>query len=118
VPSRHWRMRIEDILECVAKIEQYTAGMTFADFCADPMTVDAVYRNLEVIGEAARHIPTEIASRHPDVPWSRMRGMRNVLIHEYFGADLETIWKTIHSNLPRLPDALRRVLEENHDLGG
>lgn len=111
-------MRIADILECVTKIEDYTAGMTFADFRASPKTVDAVYRNLEVIGEAARHIPPDIEARHPAVPWSRMRGMRDVLIHEYFGVDLETVWQTIHSNLPQLLDVLRKVLAENHDRDG
>lgn len=91
---RSWILRIEDILEAIAKIEQYTEGITFETFTTDDRTIDAVIRNLEIIGEAARHLPNEVADRYPQVPWNDMRGMRNILIHEYFGVSLPIIWHT------------------------
>lgn len=78
MPPRDWRLRIEDILEAIHKTQRYVSGLSFDEFCADDKVVDAVVRNLEVIGEAARHIPPEIESRHPGVPWGEMRGMRNI----------------------------------------
>jgi uncharacterized protein with HEPN domain len=72
-------MRVEDILACIAKILQYSDGMTFEVFCADSKTVDAVIRNFEIIGEAASHIPEEIQERYPGLAWLEMRGMRNIM---------------------------------------
>lgn len=91
MPPREWKLRIEDILESIGKIERYTAGMSFVDFLADERTVDAVVRNFTIIGEAARHIPGEIVNRYPGVAWPAMRGLRNVVVHEYSSVDLETI---------------------------
>lgn len=110
MPSRDWRLRIDDILECIAKIERYTEGMTFEDFIGDDKTVDAVLRRIEIIGEATRNVPDEVTARFPEIPWDRMRGMRNVVIHEYFGVSLRIIWRTIKAQLPPLVDPLRRVL--------
>lgn len=114
MPPRDWRLRINDILEAIAKVERYTAGMTFQAFCADERTVDAVVRNLTVIGEAARHLPPEIEARHPELPWARLRGVRNVVVHEYFGVDLNILWETAKRNLPPLVPLLHGVLE--HEL--
>ncbi len=112
MPPREWRLRVEDILECIAKIERYTAGMTLESFEADEMKVDAVMRNFTVIGEAARHVPAEIEARHPDVPWAEMRGMRNVIVHEYSSVNVSVVWQTLQQRLPPLAPRLRRVLEE------
>lgn len=111
MPPRDWRLRIEDILEAIAKIDRYTAGMTFQAFCADEKTVDAVIRNLIVIGEAAQHIPSENEMRHPELPWARTRGVRNVVVHEYFGVDLSVLWETAKRNLPPLVPLLHSLLE-------
>jgi len=111
VLPRDWRLRIEDILEAIAKIEHYTAEMTFEAFRADERTVDAVVRNLTVIGEAARYLPPEVEARYPEIPWARMRGIRNFVVHEYFGVDVGILWETAKRNLPPLVSLLQRVLE-------
>lgn len=108
---RDWRMRLEDILEAMDRVGRYTRGMSFEEFSKDTRTVDAVVRNLEIIGEAARHIEPELEARHPGIPWGRMRGMRNILAHEYFGVDLAILWHTITQNLPPIAPLLKAVLE-------
>ena len=110
---REWRLRIEDILESISRIERYTAGMTLDAFQEDEKTADAVIRNFAIIGEAARHVPSEVVSNHSHVPWAEMRGMRNVVVHEYSRVDLPILWQTIQNRLPLLVPQLRRILEEN-----
>ena len=104
--SRSWQFRIDDIMEAIAKIERYIHGMDFKSWKKDEKTVDAVIRNLEVIGEAASHMPTEIQEQFRDVPWDMMKGIRNILAHEYFGVDLEIVWKTVKKDLPNLKKRL------------
>jgi uncharacterized protein with HEPN domain len=111
MPPREWRFRINDILEAIEKVCRYTEGMSFGTFSADEKTVDAVVRNLEIIGEAARHIPEEIHNEFPDLPWAEMRGIRNVLIHEYFGVSLPILWKTTQNDLPPLVPILKQILK-------
>ena len=113
MPPRNWRLRVEDIVTAAESIEDYVRGMSFEIFCQDKKTVDAVVRNLEVIGEAARHVPDEIRNRFPEIAWDDMSDMRNVLIHEYSGVDLTILWKTIRSDLPPLVPALNAVLSQN-----
>jgi uncharacterized protein with HEPN domain len=86
LPPREWRLRVEDILDAVARIEQYVNGLSFEQFQLDQKTIDAVVRNLEVIGEAVRHLSADQDQLPADVPWTDIAGMRNVLIHEYFGS--------------------------------
>jgi len=100
MPSRTWLARIDDILEAIDKIERYTHGLDFAAWQNDEKTVDAVIRNFEVIGEASSHLPIEIQEQYEDVPWGMMKGIRNILSHEYFGVDLEILWKTVKEDLP------------------
>jgi len=106
MPFRSWQFRIDDIIEAIAKIERYTNSIDFATWQKDEKTVDAVIRNLEVIGEAASNLPIEIQERYKDVPWDMMRGIRNILAHEYFGIDLEIVWKTVKEDLPDLKKRL------------
>jgi len=113
VQRRDWRLRLEDILEALGAIEAYVRGMTYDAFLVDRRTIDAVVRNLEVIGEAARHIPPDVRDRFPDVAWADMSDMRNVLIHQYFGVDLPIVWKTVQSDLPPLAPLLRAVLNQS-----
>lgn len=112
MPSRAWRFRIQDILECISRIEAYTAGMTYPTFRENQMVIDAVVRNLEIIGEAASHVPAEVQQRHPHLPWDEMRGIRNVLIHEYFGVSVEIVWKTVRENLPQVILDLEALLRQ------
>lgn len=112
MPPRDWRLRLEDILEAIGKIRVYTEGMDAEAFCRDPKTIDAVVRNLTIIGEAARMIPSQLEVKYPSVPWGKMRDMRNVVVHEYFGVDTEIVWKTVQSNLPPLVPVLEDILQQ------
>lgn len=96
-------------MEAVEKIRRYTEGMTFEKFMADEKTVDAVIRNITVIGEAARQVPEEIQVSHPDIPWMEMRGIRNVIVHEYFGVSRDILWRTVQEDLPRLVLSLKKM---------
>jgi uncharacterized protein with HEPN domain len=112
VPPRDWRLRIDDIIEAIGKIDAYTSGMTQEAFAQDSKTIDAVVRNLEVIGEASCHIEEEVLRAAPEVPWGKMRGLRNVVAHEYFGVDVAIIWHTARNDLPRLQIALQRLVDD------
>ncbi len=87
--------------------------MTLEAFRADDKTVDAVVRNLGIIGEAARHVPSDIQERYPHLPWAQMRGMRNVVVHEYSSVSTRIIWQTVTKNLPPLAPMLQEILKEN-----
>jgi len=110
VPRRNDHLRIGDILQAIQRIEQYTDGMSFEAFVGDERTVDAVVRNFEVLGEAARHVSEKAVQKSPGIPWLDIRGMRNVLMHEYFGVDLATVWKTIREDLNSLRTELEALL--------
>jgi len=110
MPIRDWKIRIKDILICIDKVSRYIEGMNEDDFLADNRTIDAVLRNIEIVGEAARHIPEEIQNRYPELPLLEMRGMRNVVAHEYFGISLSIIWKTAVNDLPQLKPVLEEIL--------
>ena len=97
---RDYRLYIEDILEAIEKIEEYTEGITLEEFRINKMVVDAVVRNLEIIGEACRAFPPEIREKHPEVEWRKIIGLRNILIHQYFGIDTELIWDIIQKQVP------------------
>ncbi|MHC1626315.1 MAG: HepT-like ribonuclease domain-containing protein [Methanoculleaceae archaeon] len=104
---------IQDMLEAIEKIERYTESIKdLEDFRKRDIVVDAVLRNLEIIGEAARNIPEEIRSKYPEIPWNRVVGLRNVVIHGYFVVDLEIIWVIINKQLPELKEVLLKMLEE------
>ena len=104
--SRDWSFRIKDILQAIDKIEQYTKNMTASEFKKNKLVVDAVIRNFEIIGEASVHIPHAFRSAHPDIPWKQMAAMRNILIHEYFGVNVGTVWQTVQVRLPALKQQL------------
>ena len=106
MPYRSWKFRIDDIIEAIDKIERYTRGIDFDEWQQDEKTVDAVIRNIEVIGEASSQLPIEIQEQYKDIPWSMMKGIRNVVAHEYFGIDLEIVWKTVKEDLPVLKELL------------
>ena len=115
MPHSDWKFRIQDILDAVSAVQEYTRGMEFKTFTEDRKTVDAVVRNLIVIGEAAVHVPEDICRKHPQVPWYEMRGMRNFVVHEYFKASDTVIWDTVHVDLRPLPALIKKILEENSD---
>lgn len=112
MPPRQWKLRLEDILEAIHKIQRYTSGMTTESFFTESQTIEAVAYNFIVMGEAARHIPPEVEARYPEVPWLLMRDMRNFLAHEYPRVKPEVIWDTIVRDLPPLVTVLQRILTE------
>ena len=111
MPSRDWQNRIRDVLDAIAEIQEFTSGMTFEQFQTDRKTVGAVLYNLAIIGEAVRAIPAELESAHPDIPWDDVRGMRNVVIHEYFQVNLSIIWQTIREDLVSLELSFRQLID-------
>ena len=116
--NRDYRLYLEDILEAIRRIERYVEGMDQGQFMEDDRTVDAVVKNLAVIGEAAKHIPPVIRRKYPHIPWKQMAGMRDKLVHEYFGAMLDVLWKTVQERLPQLRPAIEAALREMDKVSG
>ena len=110
MPPRDWRFRITDILQAINTIREYVSGLDFVSFAADRRTVDAVVRNLIIIGEAATWVPDDVVRRHPEIAWSEMRAMRNLIVHEYFGVSDRIVWDTTQCNLPSLVTPLDHLL--------
>ena len=110
MPLRQWRLFVADIVDAIGAIEGYTAGLTQEQFFDDRLRLDAVIKNLTVIGEAAGRVPVSVMEASPEIPWSRMRAMRNVVVHEYFGVDPAILWETVRSDLPPLEAKLEAVL--------
>ena len=111
--ERSYLMFLEDIIESIEKIEIYIRELPYNAFIEDSKTVDAVVRNLEIIGEASKRIPDNIKENLKEVPWHRMTGLRNIIAHEYFGIDLNIIWKIIKENLPEVKPSLKKLLKES-----
>ncbi|RJP34021.1 MAG: DUF86 domain-containing protein [Actinobacteria bacterium] len=109
--DRPYLLFLEDILHSIQKIEEYIGGISFEDLKVDDRTLDAVLRNLEIIGEAAKNVPSEVRQRHPDIPWGRMTGLRNIVSHEYFGIDLSIIWRIVTVNLPETEPLIEDLIK-------
>jgi uncharacterized protein with HEPN domain len=107
--KRSLSLLIEDILESLDKIGCYTEGLTQDSFERDEKTSDAVVRNLEIIGEAAARLPENFTSLHPEIEWAKIKGLRNRIVHEYFGVDLLIIWQIIEKDLPEFKKSLMAI---------
>jgi len=105
---------LKDMLAAIEGIEHFTAGMNRTNFQADGNTVSAVVRRLEVISEAAKHVPEDVQSAHHGVPWREISAMHEKLIHRYFGMDQELLWSTIKHRLPALKLEIAKMIDENH----
>jgi len=103
---------LDNILDAAGKIETFTRGMSYEEFSGDDKTVYAVTRALEVIGEATTCIPRQVRERYPSLPWSEMAGMRDKLIHAYFGINRAIIWRTVRDDIPPLRPAVQRLLDD------
>jgi len=110
--KRGIKLYLEDIQDSIRKIEKYTRGVDFSKFSRDEQMIDAVVRNLSIIGEAVKNIPKEIKAKNPDVAWNEIKGMRNKVVHEYFGIDEEILWKTIQDDLPIFKKQITKLLKE------
>jgi uncharacterized protein with HEPN domain len=109
---RDYKVFLEDILEAIEKIRRYTSGFSQDALCKDDKTLDAMVRNLEVIGEAVKRVPARIRSKHPQMEWKKTAGLRDILIHEYFGIDVEIIWDILEHKLPVLEREVKNILLE------
>lgn len=107
MPKRDSDLLISDMIECCSNIFEYTSGMSFDDFINDKKTIDAVIRNFEVLGEAAKRVPEEIRISNTQIEWKKIGDFRNVLIHDYFGINYEILWKITEDDLPAQFDFLK-----------
>lgn len=110
--KRDHRLYLKDILEAMESIEKFVQGMDFEKFKKDDKTISAVIRKFEIIGEATKQIPDEIRNNHPGIPWKEMAGMRDRLIHFYFGVDHKLVWETIKKRLPKIKPQINQILEK------
>ena len=103
---------LDDILDAVNNIEEFVDDMTFEQFVKDKKTLHAVVRNIEIIGEASKNIPDSVKAKHKELPWKKMTGMRDKLIHGYFGIDYETIWKAAKEDVPSLRKVVQTMVKD------
>lgn len=104
--SRETQKRIADILDAIDKCERYVVALDDDPALAE-MAVDAIERNLQIIGEATNHLPAEVTDAHTEIAWPQIRGFRNILVHQYFGVDIEVVRDVIDTHLPPLAEALK-----------
>lgn len=107
--KRELSLYIDDIYSSCNKILAYTKGYDFLKFKKNLMTIDAVVRNLEIIGEASKVLPTEFKKTHKNIPWKQITGMRNKVTHEYFGVDEEILWATVKDDIPALMKEISKI---------
>jgi uncharacterized protein with HEPN domain len=100
---------LEDIRTAIGKIQRYVAGLNETAFLADEKTIDAVIRNLEIIGEAAKQLPAEWKQQHPMIHWSQIAGLRNRIVHDYAGVDLGIVWNILQTSVPELRAQIDRI---------
>ena len=106
---RDYRDYLDDIVTSCDKVQEYTRGMDSERFVADDRTLRAVIHCMLVIGEATKKLPLSLRRGHPDIPWKRLAGMRDKLIHEYFGIDTEILWKAVQEDIPILRERAGRI---------
>jgi uncharacterized protein with HEPN domain len=111
--NREYSDFLHDMLENAQRAIQFISGMDYEAFAKDDKTIYAVIRAIEIIEEAAANIPEKVRSEYPDIPWREVKGMRNKLVHHYFGINVEVVWQTIYEDLPILIEALKGIPGRN-----
>jgi len=100
---------IEHILDCIRKIKEFTSGLSLKDFSVNELVQDAVIRNIEIIGEASKKISSDTKQIRYEIPWKEITGMRDKLIHDYLGVDVEVVWRTITEDIPALEKQIKGI---------
>ena len=108
--KRDPELYLRDILDSINKIESLVKNMSYKKFLENEMVIDAVIRNIEIIGEAVKNLPDETKKSHPNIPWNKIIDTRNKVIHEYFGVDIEILWKTITDDLSKLKEQVEKIV--------
>jgi len=110
--KRSVKCYLQDILDAIEKIKKYTAKVDYEMFSKNQMMIDAVLMNIAIIGESVKKIPEDVKRRYPDIPWKDIAGMRDKVIHDYFGVDVNIVWETIKKNVPELEQKIKVMLKE------
>lgn len=109
---KEYSVYLDDILDSIGKIEKYTEGISYKEFVKNSLVVDGVVRNLEIIGEAVKNLPAEIKRKYPEVEWKKVAGLRDILIHEYFGIDTKILWDIVTDKITELKSSMKKIRQE------
>ncbi|VVB59621.1 Uncharacterised protein [uncultured archaeon] len=109
---QEYKVYLDDILESIEKIESYTCDMSYEEFRKTPVVIDAVLRNLEIIGEAVKRLPSDMKRKYSRVEWKKIAGLRDILIHEYSGINLTIVWDIVINKIPEFKESIRQISSE------
>ncbi|UCH82108.1 MAG: DUF86 domain-containing protein [Nitrospiraceae bacterium] len=112
MPERDWTLFLKDILAHSKKIRAYTVDLSMQEFFKDDKTYDAVMRNIQIIGEAIKHLPADVRKKYKNVDWKKAAGLRDIVVHEYFGINKDIIWDVITNKIPKLEAEVKKILKE------